>query len=333
MKEVAQLGQVTIQPLLMNQALEIPYRSEMFPSSCGVGSGTLSFAWSDLLWAAITIGRPNTAYVFKHGNASFHEALFRLSLVRMAVEQVPFRSHLHRTDAFRALDPTEKGAVSYFLGMAVCKLFSSRLLGTPWLLHLDVFRDQLNPVTLGGRSRPDLVGQNTTGAWHAFETKGRSSPPSFADKKKAKEQAERLVSVDGTNCSLQVGSLAFFGGDGELEFYWRDPVPEEPGELEPIEINVSDEDWSNYYAAPLALASEPKGDFLSAQTQGIDLTVEIHPKVRVLLLQGQWGAARSLAIEFRQQLEAEGFHPDGLRVVAGESWQRRFTRADGDFPA
>lgn len=87
----------------------ISYTSARFPSSYGVGSGTLSFSWDDLLWAAITIGRPNTAYVFRHGAASIHEALFRLSLMRMAFEQIPSSNRLHRTDAFRALDPTEKG--------------------------------------------------------------------------------------------------------------------------------------------------------------------------------------------------------------------------------
>ena len=217
--------------------LAIPYTSARFPSSSGVGSGTLSFSWDDVLWAAITIGRPNTAYVFQHGEASIHEALFRLSLVRMALEQVPFSDRLHRTDAFRALDPTEKGAVSYFLGMAVCKLFASRMLRAPWLLHLDVFRDQLDPATLGGRSRPDLVGQDANGAWHAFETKGRSSVPSSEDQRKAKAQAQRLVSVNGLACSLHIGSFAFFRGD-ELEFYWRDPEPEESEKLEPIEIRV-----------------------------------------------------------------------------------------------
>lgn len=308
--------------------LSITYESVKFPSSFGVSSGILNFSWSDLLWAAITIGRPNTAYVFQHGDASIHEALFRISLIRMALEQTPFSNRLHRTDAFRGLDPTEKGAVSYFLGMAVCKLFASRLLDTPWLLHLDVFRDQLDPATLGGRSRPDLVGQNASGAWHAFETKGRSSVPGAEDKRKAKAQAQRLVSVDGAACSLHIGSFAFFRQD-ELEFYWRDPEPEEPEKLEPIEIRVEDADWANYYAPALALASEPGSDFLSAQVREIDLQVEIHPKVRALLLEGQWAQARSLAAQLRQKLEAEGFQPDGLRVVVGDSWRGRLKGTEG----
>jgi hypothetical protein len=88
----------------------------------------------------------------------------------MALEQSgPHGYRLRRTSTVKTLDPTEKGAVSYFIGMTFCKVFATRLLNTPWLLHLDVFRPQLNPV-LTARSRPDLVGleQGKT-KWHAFE--------------------------------------------------------------------------------------------------------------------------------------------------------------------
>ena len=84
----------------------------------------------------MTVGRPNTAFVFRHGTSSIHEARFRIALVYMALEQTWYRGELRRTEAFAALDPTEKGAVSYFLGMAICKLFASRVLNVQWLLHL-----------------------------------------------------------------------------------------------------------------------------------------------------------------------------------------------------
>ena len=207
--------------------LHIPYTSQGFPGGTVPRAGYLETDWGDLLWAALTVGRPNTAYVFRHGEASYHEALFRLSLIRLALEQQRHRWSLYRTEAFSSLDPTEKGAVSYFLGMAVCKLFATDLLDTPWLLHLDVFRDQLSPAVLGGRSRPDLVGQDANGAWHAFECKGRSSIPTAEDMRKAKRQAQRLVRVDSTNCSLNIGAISFFRQDA-LQFHWRDPDPEEP---------------------------------------------------------------------------------------------------------
>jgi hypothetical protein len=140
--------------------LVIPYTSEAFPVGTTANvSSSLPVSWSELLWAALTIGRPPVHHVFQHGTASLHEAIFRLSLIRMALDQSSARAtRLRRSDAFKALDPTEKGAISYFLGMALCKVFSTRLLQTPWLLHLDVFGSMFAANNLG-RSRPDLFGQ------------------------------------------------------------------------------------------------------------------------------------------------------------------------------
>ncbi len=179
--------------------LRIDYSSRAFPASYKFRSGTLSTSWDELLWAAITLGRPSTYHVFRHGEASFHEAIFRLALIRMAVEQ-DWNDYLRRTGAFFALDPTEKGMVSYFLGMTLCKLFASQLLHTPWLLHLDVFRPVLNPVSLG-RSRPDLVGEDISGNWHAFESKGRSSVPSSADKRLARATS-RTPTFESVACRI-----------------------------------------------------------------------------------------------------------------------------------
>ena len=114
--------------------LKIDYESKDFPPSYNVGSGTLSTSWDDLLWAAITVGRPNTWYFSPHSPASLsggfssiynqdfeiledkweeilckitskgqpniqrflryglpslYDALFRLSLIRMAVKRDP----------------------------------------------------------------------------------------------------------------------------------------------------------------------------------------------------------------------------------------------------
>ena len=295
--------------------LRIPYTSCAFPSGVVDDHGHLETDWDGLLWAALTVGRPNTAYVFAHGNPSYHEALFRLSLVRMAVEQQPFSRALYRTEAFRALDPTEKGAVSYFLGMTICKLFASTFLYTPWLLHLDVFRDQLDPTLLGGRSRPDLVGQDYAQAWHAFECKGRSSVPSAEDRVKAKEQAQRLVRVDETNTSLHVGAFTYFRR-GVLEFYWRDPNPKDGEALEPLNVKLPEDAWGHYYAPALALAMVDPTEGRNA----LDVKVEVHDAILDLLLAGDWAAVRRQAAELRPALQKRGFRVDGLRVIAGKSW-------------
>ncbi len=114
-------------------ALSIAYETESFPlETIRNGKAELPVTWDDVLWAAITVGRPDRYYVFRHGDASMYEAVFRWSLVRMALEQRGFSAYrLRRTIAAKTLDPTEKGAVNYFLGMIFCKLFAARLLNTP----------------------------------------------------------------------------------------------------------------------------------------------------------------------------------------------------------
>lgn len=298
--------------------LRIEHQSEAFPSVYAIRSGTLMTTWDELLWAAITIGRPSTYHVFRHGPASAHEAIFRLALVRMAIQE-GWYGQLQRTDAFAALDPTEKGMVSYFLGMMLCKVFAGQLLRTPWLLHLDVFRNDLNPLVLG-RSRPDLIGQDYSGNWLAFESKGRSSTPTDRNKMKAKLQAQRLICVDNNSCSLHVGSFSFFRNE-ILEFYWRDPEPES---MEPIELPKPEAEWRYYFEPALSLVSAEGGSTLAAEREMADVDVAIHPKIRELLERGDWLGAKRAATQLRELFSAEGYRPDGIRVVAGESWTKKF---------
>ena len=242
----------------------------------------------------------------------------------MALERTWYTGELRRTDAFAALDPTEKGAVSYFLGMTICKLFASRLLSVQWLLHLDVFRDQLRWVTLG-RSRPDLVGHDHRSRWYVFECKGRSSVPSPGERRKAKKQAERVVSVDSKRCRMHVGAISFFRQD-ELEFHWRDPDPDEPQRLEPIELGLPEEAWRYYYEPALALTMADGADDRAA----LDIQVRIHDEIRELLLEGAWTAARRRAMELGPVLREEEYQPDGVRVEAGVSWSAARERFRGD---
>lgn len=298
--------------------LRIGYESRSFPSVYAVGSGTLTTNWNEVLAAALTVGRPSTYHVFRHGPSSFHEAIFRLSLVRMAIEQ-DWYGRPCRTAAFAALDPTEKGMVSYFLGMVFCKLFAEKRLGAPWLLHLDVFRNQIGARNLG-RSRPDLVGQTLSGDWLAFESKGRSSAPSSSDKSKAKAQAQRLISVGGANCALHIGSFSFFRNE-MLEFFWQDP---EPDSKEPIALPEPDQEWRYYFEPALRLADELDAGPMVEERRMADVKVEIHPKILPLLRDGQWLSAKRLAVEMRESLTADGYRPDGVRVTAGDSWEKPF---------
>ena len=310
--------------------LQIAFESENFPSVRQMAnSGQLRLTWDDLIWAAVTLGRPNLHYVFKFGLASVYEAIFRCSLIRMSLQRHNISvTRISRTNAFNSLDPTEKGAINYFLGMVVCKVFADQFLDTPWLLHLDVFREQLAPGILTGRSRPDLVGQDTSGLWHAFECKGRSNIPGEYEKSRAKSQAQRLVSVDGQNCDLQIGAITYFRND-ILHFYWRDPEPVDPKRLNPINLVLSDTAWRDHYESFMELIL-PRWDNRAATDGGIqlvrieeaDIEIGAHPELLSQLIERNWRGARQLSIELRESLVELGYRKDGLIVKSGRSWHR-----------
>jgi len=312
--------------------IRIDYESQGFPvgGSVANGLGVLSTTWDQLLWAAVTVGRPNRQYVFRHGMASMYEAIFRWSLTRMALEQRgPTGFRLRRTDAAKTLDPTEKGAVNYFLGMTLAKLFSARLLNAPWVLHLDVFRPQINPV-LRGRSRPDLIGQiHASNQWVAVEAKGRISAPDANAKTKAKQQARRVVSVAGTVPSFSIGAITYFRND-VLQFYWRDPQPEPHGPSE-IEVPYNDEIWSYYYGPILDLIRSHPDHFermlhepflMALNSQ--DIAVGIHPLVLAALMQGHWDRARQVCAQNADAFQRSEYRVDGVKLVAGQSWLHLF---------
>jgi hypothetical protein len=126
-----------------------------------------------------------------------------------------------RSAAYDGLDPSEKGAISYFLGMTLTKAAVHRLCAVPWLMHLDVYRAVLNLGLGAGRTRPDLIGQDKLGRWVVVESKGRTN--GFDDRAlvRAKEQA-RTVDIGGEAPYLAIGTLVHFDGD-VLQLHLRDP--------------------------------------------------------------------------------------------------------------
>ena len=316
--------------------MDIEFISEGFPSPGLVANGTdtLSVTWDDLLWSAITVGRPSRHFVFRYGTSSLYEALFRASALRMTLEQIaPGARRLRRTAAAKSLDPSEKGAVNYFLGLTLCKLFAEMKLDAPWLLHLDVFRDRLNPRLLSGRSRPDLIGRTMGGEWVALESKGRVSPPTADAKTKAKEQAERVISVRGTPVSYRIGGFAYFKDD-VLRFFWRDPQPDGVEPPNAIRLDLTEDDiWRAYYQPILALVGSVHAAMIERENIPIhikeaDLQIKVLPEVMRLLRLEKWKDAGHWCMEHHHQLGKGEVHGDGVQIIAGESWSKPFEEVE-----
>jgi hypothetical protein len=57
--------------------LRIPFQAEGFPAGIFARPySDLLVSWDDILWAAVTVGRPNRNYVFRHGDASAMKQYF-----------------------------------------------------------------------------------------------------------------------------------------------------------------------------------------------------------------------------------------------------------------
>ena len=77
------------------------------------------------------------------------------------------------------------------------------------------------------RGKPDQTGM--------LECKGRISRPSEDAKQKAKEQAERITTIEGAAPIVNAGCVTFFKRD-VLQFFWRDPTPDPDRIKHPIQI-------------------------------------------------------------------------------------------------
>lgn len=163
----------------------------------------------------------------RFGAFSAFEIVYRSALVFANLKETP-NGLITRSEAYDGLDPSEKGAVSYFLGLTTAKLIADRLLMVPWLMHLDVYRQQLQPVLQPGETRPDLVGQTITGDWVAIESKGRTNGRDGKALKRAKEQVEALVSVSGVAPTLRIALQAHFE-NGTLHCTLDDPEETKAG--------------------------------------------------------------------------------------------------------
>jgi len=208
--------------------LKLDYFPESFNPSFGsrlTQSNMLRFSLARLLWSAITVGRASWNKVVQSGMYSAFEIVYRASLL-LANLEVSKTGKLAQSDAYRNLDPSEKSAVSYFIGLTSAKLLAQKLFSVNWLMHLDVYSRLLNPQIMNGRSRPDLVGIDKLGRWLAFEAKGRTHGAGSSTKVTAKGQVNQLVSINGTPLYLGVGLVSYFNSGDKLEIYLKDPPVE-----------------------------------------------------------------------------------------------------------
>jgi len=301
---------------------KVAYRAEGFPGSFAAlnGIADMELSWPFLVWSAVSVGRAELFHIVRYGEFSLFEIAYRAAIVFANLRQTD-AGRIERSEAYDGLDPSEKGAISYFLGMTMAKAFAERMLGVPWLLHLDVYRQELQPI-LGGRSRPDLVGQSVIGDWIAIESKGRTNGFDGQALNSAKGQAQMLASVAGQAPALLIGMVTHFG-DGQLQFTASDPPRREHRDRVNLPFSRSRLIEAYYRPFRTFLAREPQSRILerngtpyrAAPVAAVDVTVG-------LAIDATDEKMPPTDVSARQPSESETHYAghDGVLVELGSMW-------------
>jgi hypothetical protein len=177
------------------------------------GAHTLAVTWPDLVRSAILVGYPDFGGALMP--PTFQSAwalLFRASIV-LAFLQPGAMWRVEPSEPYERADRTEKGAISYYLGMFAAKLAAEKLFNVPFLRHYDTYHQYtFDRPPIG--TRPDLLGLSESGDWVVVEAKGRLFGYTSNDLAKAKNQASSVQSIvthDGSHAvGANLASIAWF---------------------------------------------------------------------------------------------------------------------------
>jgi hypothetical protein len=204
----------------------IAYISHDFPSSAGPGatsaSGLYKVTWAELIHSGITVGRANWFDVVRDGRYSFFEIVYRAAILYANLKSDSDNAWLKKTSAYRQLDPSEKSAVSYFLGLTFAKLTADHFLETPWLMHLDAYRRHFQIGPGIGKVRPDLFGESLAREWIVVEAKGRTGRFDLKAFQSAKKQTGGIGQINGKFPVTRAAVEVFFERD-RLSLRIEDP--------------------------------------------------------------------------------------------------------------
>jgi hypothetical protein len=178
-----------------------------------------------LLTCAATVGMSTLAW-HPATSRSLLEMLWRIGMVAANVRPTASGGRWTRSSSYDRLDPSEKSAVSYFLGMTQAAFMSRYVLGYPHLVHVDLLLKQQGSSLSG--NRPDFVAVNptthpTTAYSAVLEAKGRTNGFSQPALDGAKKQALKTPGVRGLVVGERVASESFFAENGSWSSVLEDP--------------------------------------------------------------------------------------------------------------
>lgn len=178
-----------------------------------------------LLDCAARVGMPTIASHPAH-RRPFAEMLWRMGMVAANLRPTKSGKGWTRTSAYNRLDPSEKSAVSYFLGMTQAALTTRYVLGYPHLVHVDLLLRHQG-LTLSGH-RPDFVAvdpaSSLRNAYSAVvEAKGRTNGFDEGPLDRAKAQVATTPTIRNLHVRERIASVAYFDEDDHWASVLKDP--------------------------------------------------------------------------------------------------------------
>lgn len=249
----------------------IPYEASDFPASSALnGIGTMTLPWEDVLWATVTVGKAQRD-LMRHGRYSFAELLHRVACMTAYFDRDD-ENRVVLTRAYRQLDPSEKGVVSFYSGMTFAKLYADKVLNIPWMMHISRYESAWSVSYGASTKRPDLFGCNVAGEWAVAEAKGRMRVTTRLVTK-MKQQKSAVASIDGVVPSYFFGSATRFE-KSRLALRVVDP----PARPKAQDLPLDPAAWLLDYYRPIVdmlddLGARREGDSLVARLPGTDVEI------------------------------------------------------------
>lgn len=206
---------------------------------------------ADVMRSAAIVGLPLLATDLTRERPLL-EMMWRMMMVRTNLKPTTTGSAWTRSESYDLLDPSEKVAVSYFLGMVQSHLVATKELGYSHLVHVDrLLKAAGQPLQ---NSRPDFVaihlgpnGKRTHAA--TWEAKGRTNGFDSGALNTAKDQAKVIPLIKGLKARETVASEAYFHPKTTV---WSAKLKDPDWEGEELEIGL--ETYLLAYYSPLVKA-------------------------------------------------------------------------------
>jgi hypothetical protein len=252
-------------------------------------------------------------------------------MVRAALREQA--QHFRLSALFNTLDPSEKGAISLFLGQVQARCFAESLFEADVFTHVDPLMVAHGLPLIG--SRPDFVALNGDEVTACVEVKGRSGRISQNDLTYAKQQAVALINIAPFDATYNYVHASYFDPAGNWSAFLRDPPAFEGA----TEVNPSLVRLAYYHPIMEVIRSfgesgklSIESDYTSTSIPILDMTLGLPSEIYQLAQNDpQSLLATRMPVAFpsyrASQTPSESASgpseyvgDDGVRIELGESW-------------